>query len=140
MERKFWSGVILVLFSLPFVMASCHYDESVITRRQYQKYLQQSVLIIPDSLMSKEQRLLKVKINDIVCNSVIVENNRLQFTADRDCLEKEGIPSYYYDIIKYQCKETSDAVNEWIRKGALPSSQGNLDSLMNMYIQENTAK
>lgn len=136
MARKFWSGnkIIVVLF-FPLIIG-CIQKQSVISEEQYQEYLHQSVLVIPDSLMTNEQSLLKTKVFNIVSDRVQVRDNRLILDANRTLFKKEGIPTFYYDIIKYQIKETSDAVNRWIQEGILPYEKGNLDSLMNNYKRE----
>ena len=88
-------------------------DDNELSRDEYDKALKQTILIIPDSLLTCEQLELKIRLLDIVYENVYVEDNNIKLSAEKELFKQSGIPSVYYDVINYQLEEASSAVKRW---------------------------
>ena len=120
---------MILLVSILVTLVSCWNNNTTITDKKYKELLNESILLIPDSLLNEEQAALKTKLVDLIYKEVEVVDNNLVLKISREDLENQGIPSFYYDIIKYQLKETSDTMNKWVDEGSLTPEQADLDSL-----------
>lgn len=105
--------IFLVLFFLPLCVACVQIDDKELSRTEYDKALKQTILIIPDSLLTCEQLELKIRLLDIIYEKVYVEDNNIKLSAEKELFKQSGIPSLYYDVINYQLEETSSAVKKW---------------------------
>lgn len=103
----------LVLFFLPLCVACVQIDDNELSRDEYDKALKQTILIIPDSLLTCEQLELKIRLLDIIYENVYVEDNNIKLSAEKELFKQSGIPSVYYDVINYQLEEASSAVKRW---------------------------
>ena len=103
----------LVLFFLPLCVACVQIDDNELSRDEYGKALKQTILIIPDSLLTCEQLELKIRLLDIIYENVYVEDNNIKLSAEKELFKQSGIPSVYYDVINYQLEEASSAVKRW---------------------------
>ena len=121
------SAILLMGISVAFV--SCGNNQAAISAEKYKELLNESILLIPDSLLNEEQAALKTKLVDLVYEEVEVVDNNLVLKMSREALEQQGIPSFYYDILQYQMKETTDTMKKWVEDGTLPVEHANLDSL-----------
>ncbi len=119
----------ILSMSIAVAFVSCGNNNATITDKKYKELLNESILLIPDSLLNEEQATLKAKLVDLIYKEVEVVDNNLVLKISREDLENQGIPSFYYDIIKYQLKETSDTMNKWVDEGSLTPEQADLDSL-----------
>jgi hypothetical protein len=100
---------------------------------EYQKIIKQTIFVIPDSLMTKEQLLLNVKIYDFLNQHIYVENNCLKLSVGKESLTKEGIPIIYYDVIKYQLEENNEGIKKLIESGEIPAKHLDQNSLLKEY-------
>lgn len=119
----------ILSMSIAVAFVSCGNNQAAISAEKYKELLNESILLIPDSLLNEEQATLKAKLVDLIYKEVKVVDNNLVLKISREDLENQGIPSFYYDIIKYQLKETSDTMNKWVDEGSLTPEQADLDSL-----------
>ena len=118
-----------VLFFLPLCVACVQMDSKELSRTEYDTALKQTILTIPDSLLTCEQIELKIRLLDIIYKNAHVENNNLKLSAEKELFKQNGIPNVYYYVINYQFDETSSAVKKW--QSEQPILQGiNLETLL----------
>ena len=79
---------------------------------KYEKLLQQTVLVIPDSLLTEDQRQFIKELENFIYDNSYVMDNRIHLSVGRDAFKSACIPEYYYDIILYQFNEVNDFVNK----------------------------
>ena len=122
---------------LLFIIASCwgctNVSNKSLSASEYQDLLKQTILPIPDSLLTDEQIHLKIKLLDLLCQHVYVEDNCQKLAIDKKMFEKESIPTIYHDVIKYQLEQTNKATIQMIETDEVPSEHLEMDSLMKMY-------
>ncbi|MBR4303618.1 MAG: hypothetical protein IKT80_08685 [Bacteroidaceae bacterium] len=94
---------------------------------KYEKLLQQTVLVIPDSLLTEDQRQFIKELENFIYDNAYVKDNLLLLSVGRDAFKSACIPEYYYDIILYQFNEVNDFVNK--PHPEYPDYSFNLDSL-----------
>ena len=121
---------VLILFIVTLFIGC---NNKPLSSDEYQELLKQTILPIPDSLLTKEQLQLKIKLLDLFNQHISVENNCQKLSIEKKHLEKEGIPTIYYDVLQYQVKETNRCIKEWIESGEFPIEL-NQDSLFNEYL------
>lgn len=119
----------ILLMSISVAFVSCGNNQATISAEKYKELSNESILLIPDSLLNEEQAALKSKLVNLVYEEVEVVDNNLVLKMSREALEQQGIPSFYYDILQYQMKETTDTMKKWVEDGTLPIEHANLDSL-----------
>ena len=91
-----------ILFILILLCVSCNtQSDGVISKERYQELLKQSVMIIPDSMKTDEQRQLYVKLLDILVDNAYAEDNKIVLPVSRDYFVEQGVPDFYYDLLKY---------------------------------------
>lgn len=121
---KGWYYIVITL-----LMLGCKSNsDKVISQEEYQKLLSQSYMLKPDSLLTQEDIALKIKVMDFFITNITSADNHQQFSATREALESQGIPSFYYDILLYQVYETNAAVDKWIKEGSITAGDLHLDS------------
>ena len=59
-------------------------DDKELSRTEYDKALKQTILIIPDSLLTCEQLELKIRLLDIIYEKVYVEDNNIKLSAEKE--------------------------------------------------------
>lgn len=96
---------------------------------KFHELLEQTIFVIPDSLMTKEQLQLYVKVFDFLVQYTYVENNCMKLSVGKEVLEKEGIPAIYYDVLQYQFEENNECIKKWTEAGDVPAIHLNQDSL-----------
>ena len=124
--------ILIALFVV--LLAGCnHTANKTISHEEYQELLKQTILLIPDSLLTKEQLQLKIKVLDFMNQHTYIENNCQKLSVGKESFEKEGIPAFYYDVIQYQMKETNECAKECIESGDIPAIHLKQDSLFKEY-------
>lgn len=107
-----------ILYSLFIALGlsniGCHFtqNETTITQETYNKMLQQTFMLTPDSLMTLEQLELKLKVMDYLYENIIIDDCNLKLSQPREDMERHNIPSIYYDVITYQLKEIPQFLNK----------------------------
>ena len=86
---------VLILFIVTLFIGC---NNKPLSSDEYQELLKQTILPIPDSLLTKEQLQLKIKLLDLFNQHISVENNCQKLSIEKKHLEKEGIPTIYYDV------------------------------------------
>lgn len=124
---------VLLLFIIAIFIGCVKTSNKSISFEQYQELLQQTILPKPDSILTKEQLLLKIKIFDFLCEHTYVEDNCQKLSVGKDSMERAGIPAIYYDVIMYQFDETNKEVKRMIDSGEIPAIHLQMDSLMKEY-------
>lgn len=120
-----------ILFILILLCVSCNtQSDGVISKERYQELLKQSVMIIPDSLRTDEQRQLYVKLLDILVDNAYAEDNKIVLPVSRDYFVEQGVPDFYYDLLKYSLEETNACVEMWNKQDGVVT---NADSLFRIY-------
>ena len=99
MKNLVWFVFVIQMFCL----CSNNHKQSdgVISKERYQELLKKSVMIIPDSLRTDEQRQLYVKLLDILVDNAYAEDNKIVLPVSRDYFVEQGVPDFYYDLLKY---------------------------------------
>ena len=92
-----------------------------LTAEEYQELVSQTIFVIPDSLKTKEQLQLTVKIHDLISRHYYVEDNCVILPVAKDSFEKEGIPTFYYDVLQYQFNDQNECVKRWLKEGDIPA-------------------
>ena len=95
---------------------------------KYEKLLQQTVLVIPDSLFTEDQKQFIKELENFIYDNAYVKDNRIHLSVGRDAFKSAGIPEHYYDIISYQFNEVNDFANK--PHPEYPDYSFNLDSLL----------
>lgn len=124
---------VLILFIITLFIGCNNTSNNSLSFDEYQELLEQTILPIPDSLLTKEQLQLKIKVLDFINLHTYIENNCQKLSVGKESFEKEGIPAFYYDVILYQMKETNECVKEWIESGDIPAIHLEQDSLLKEY-------
>ena len=101
----------------PFVDNSSS-QNNVVTKDEYQKLLSRSYLLTPDTLRTREQLSIQLKLGDFMNTYVTVSDNHQHLSASRSELESQGIPSFYYDILQYQLSENNTFIDNMFEDGA----------------------
>lgn len=81
--------------------------------------MKQTILPIPDSILTNEQLGLKIKLSDIIFKEMYIEENCQKLSITKEYFERESIPSIYYDIIEYQIAETNECIKRWIAEDSI---------------------
>lgn len=106
-----------IVIILAFACIACTKPSNdIISESEYKDLLQQTILVLPDSSLTTEQIELKIKLCDLLFQYTDIENNCLKLSADKSKFEQEGIPNIYYNIIKYQLKETSIGIKMLLKE------------------------
>ena len=114
-----------------FFISCTQLSESNVSLKEYNDLLGQTILLLPDSVMTKEQFELKIKLLDLCYRHIYIEDNCQKLPIGKEHFEKEGIPAFYHDVIQYQIKETNECIKKWAAEGDIPAECLNQDSLFN---------
>lgn len=126
---------ILLLFMLAlFVGCTTNVSNKGLSSDEYQELLKQTIFVIPDSLKTKEQLQLNMKIYDFFNQYIYVENNCVKLSVGKESSTKEGIPAIYYDVIQFQLEENNECIKKWIESGDIPAKHLDMDSLVREYL------
>ena len=113
---------------LVFLLTCC--GTKTISKKKYDKLLEQTFLLTPDSLLTKDQIATKIKVYDFLFTYVISHKNREKLPVSRQDVESHGIPALYYDIFQYQIKETKSGIDNAMKEGFITNEIFNCDSLL----------
>ena len=128
MKNLVWFVIVIQMFCL---CSNNHkQSDAVISKERYQELLKQSVMIIPDSMKTDEQRQLYVKLLDILVDNAYAEDNKIVLPVSRDYFVEQGVPDFYYDLLKYSLEETNACVEMWDKEYGVVT---NADSLFRIY-------
>ena len=117
------NSLLLVLF-----LTCC--STKNISKKKYDKLLEQTFLLTPDSLLTTDQIALKIKVYDCLYTYITSNNNRQKLPVTRKEVESNGIPDLYYDIIQYQIKENNSYIDMLIKEGAISEENFDCDTLI----------
>ena len=84
---------------------------------------------MPDSL-NYEQLSMTLKIRDYVWANMTVKNNMQRLLVTRRRLKKAGIPTVYYDILRYDTHTTNSFVKRALKEGTLPAEVLDMEKLI----------
>ena len=112
------------------------YYDSDISKEEYQRLLSQSYLLTPDTLLTREQLSLQLKLGNFMNTYVTVENNHMKLSVPRIVLTSMGIPSFYYDIIQYQIDENNAFFDNMFEEGVLFDTEKMLQEANDRYWKE----
>lgn len=115
---------------------SIKYYDSDISKEEYQRLLSQSYLLTPDTLLTREQLSLQLKLGNFMNTYVTVENNHMKLSVPRIVLTSMGIPSFYYDIIQYQIDENNAFFDNMFEEGVLFDTEKMLQEANDRYWKE----
>lgn len=90
--------------------------------------LEQSVLVIPDSILTKEQKTLKSSIEKMMIEKSVVKENRLILNVEKSYLPTVGIGEGYYKILLKQHDETNNTYKKLIKDN--PNFVFDLDKML----------
>lgn len=109
----------LIYFVISLLLLGCKSNiDKIVSPEEYQKLLSQSYMLKPDSLLTTEDIVLKIKVEDFLITNITFTDNHLQFPVTREDLESKEIPTFYFDILQYQVYETNAVVDKWIKEGS----------------------
>ena len=120
--------VYSLIYALLLLSSCSNKSSTLLTSDEYKQLLQQTVLVIPDSLLTEDQRQFIKELENFIYDNSYVMDNRIHLSVGRDAFKSAGIPEHYYDIILYQFNEVNDFVNKPHPK--YPDYSFNLDSLL----------
>ena len=100
----------VLLIVLAFVVFSCTEAGKVISEEQYLEYLNQSYRVIPDSLMTDEQKRIREEEMLIVKSFIAVDDGKLILTIGREYYSEHNIPEYYYDLACYEIHQDNELI------------------------------
>ena len=115
---------------------SIKYYDSDISKEEYQRLLSQSYLLTPDTLLTREQLSLQLKLGNFMNTYVTVENNHMKLSVPRIVLTSMGIPSFYYDILQYQIDENNAFFDNMFEEGVLFDTEKMLQEANDRYWKE----
>ena len=122
----------LLFLALAFVVFSCTGAEKVISEEQYKGYVNQSYRLVPDSLMTEEQKRIKEAELLIVRSYVGEDAGKMVLTVGRDYYREQGIPEYYYDMALYELDQNNKLI-EQLNKELDDSNKIDVAKLVEMY-------
>lgn len=67
----------ILSMSIAVAFVSCGNNQAAISAEKYKELLNESILLIPDSLLNEEQATLKAKLVDLIYKEVEVVDNNL---------------------------------------------------------------
>lgn len=117
-----------------FVGCTINVSNKGLSSDEYQELIKQTIFVIPDSLKTKEQLQLNMKIYDFLNQHIYVEDNCVKLSVGKELLTKEGIPTIYYDVIQYQLEENNECIKMWIESGDIAAKHFDMDSLVREYL------
>ena len=120
--------VYSLIYALLLLSSCSNKSSTLLTSDEYKQLLQQTVLVIPDSLLTEDQRQFIKELEGFIYDNSYVMDNRIHLSVGRDAFKSAGIPEHYYDIISYQFNEVNDFVNK--PHPEYPDYSFNLDSLL----------
>lgn len=126
--------LLLLFIIVSLIGCTRNVSNKSLSFEEYQELLKQTVFVIPDSLKTKEQLQLNMKIYDFFNQYIYVENNCVKLSVGKESSTKEGIPAIYYDVIQYQLEENNECVKKWIESGDIPAKHLDMDSLVREYL------
>ena len=115
---------------------SIKYYDSDISKEEYQRLLSQSYLLTPDTLLTREQLSLQLKLGNFMNTYVTVENNHMKLSVPRIVLTSMGIPSFYYDILQYQIDENNAFFDNMFEEGEIFDTEKMLQEANGRYWNE----
>lgn len=105
-----------------------------LSSNEYKELIKQTIFVIPDSLKTKEQLQLNLKIYDFFNQYIYVENNCVKLSVGKESSTKEGIPAFYYDVIQFQLEENNECIKKMIDSGEISAIHLDMDSLVEEYL------
>ena len=117
--KKIWLLCIVALL----LGCTSNTSKKGLTAEEYKELVYQTIFVIPDSLKTKEQLQLTLKVYDLLHRHVYVEDNCFILPVAKDSFEKEGIPTFYYDVLKYQLNDQNECIKRWLEEGDIPAEQ-----------------
>lgn len=118
----------LFFISLVFLLSGCCTKN--IAKKKYNTLLDQTYMLTPDSLLTKEQIAQKIRVNDFFYTYVTCDNNKQKLPVSRKDIKSHGIPALYYDIIQFQIQETNSYIDKAIEEGLFTDENYNCDLLL----------
>ena len=103
----------IILTFVALAVSSCIEADKVISEEQYLEYLNQSYRVVPDSLMTDEQKRIKDEEMLIIRSFISVEDDELVLTIGRDYYLEHNIPEYYYDLACYELDQDNKFIAKW---------------------------
>jgi hypothetical protein len=100
------------------------------SKKKYNTMLEQTYMLTPDSLLTKEQIAQKIRVNDYLYTYITSDNNKQKLPVSRKDIKSYGIPALYYDIIQYQIKETNSYIGKAKEEGLFTDENFNGDLLL----------
>lgn len=85
----------------------------IISYEQAGEYYEQIGRMLPDSLKTPGQLLINEKLTETIYEKVQVRNNRMVLNVDRDYVIGIGLPSFCYDLIKYELENINRTVRDY---------------------------
>lgn len=117
----------LYFISIVFLLSGCCAN---ISEKKYNTLLMQTYMLIPDSLLTKDQIAKKIRVNDFLYTYVTSDNNKQKLPVSRKDIISHGIPTLYYDILQYQIRETNSYIDKAKEEGLFTDENFNCDILL----------
>lgn len=128
---KSYYFVLLCAVSACFLVGcgSRNNQVGILTPEQYKAYCEKEGITTPDSLATPELLKRKEILSDTIYSKVVVRDNRMVLTVDRDYFVDRGLPPIYYDLTIYSLRETNDGFKRMVKEGIIPREQANVEEL-----------
>jgi len=92
--------VILIFVSVLSSINCFTQDKDVLTKEQYQR-----IYHVPDSLLTKEEQVIRVKLYDLLLESIYADGKKLCTSLKESDFKKNDIPLFYYNDLMESINE-----------------------------------
>jgi hypothetical protein len=123
-------SIIFLVQLLLLLAISCKAQQNHSTQNSLEEtYLElQKFQHEPDSLLTKNEKIKKYELFNLIREKVSVKNNQFYSSATRRDFTDRGLSEYYYNILEKSIRET----NQWAKEENI----SNLDSMYQSSIKD----